>query len=151
MKKTVRICNDMQFPQGQGGNQEEAQKCHGSNPSCEEMMLRQHSCRASSKVNAPAQGVLNDVVSGNCVYYYDPATIVQWTEADKCNVDCHRLLTNQRAPWWKILFESHSIFSVSQRLDTSPWRLVPNPPYVKGLKFRPILHGGWSRSGLNKV
>ncbi len=28
---------------------------------------------------------------------------------------------------------------------------ILNPLYVKGLKFRPNLHGGWSKSSLNKV
>ncbi len=150
MKEAVRVCNNRGFPQGQRGNQEETQKHHGSNQSCEEMMLRQHSCRASSKVNAPAQGEPSNFGSGDHVYYYGTATIVQWAEADECDVDCHHQLANWRAPWWKILFEHHSTFSLSQHLDTSPRWLVPNPLYVKGLKFRPILHGRWSRSGLIK-
>jgi hypothetical protein len=35
--------------------------------------------------------------------------------------------------------------------ESKPPNFMLNPQYVKGLKCRPILHGGWSKSGLNKV
>jgi hypothetical protein len=76
MNEVIRACSKKQFLQGQKGNQAGTQKHDRSNPSCEEMILSLHSCTASSKVNAAAQGLPTDVGSGDRVDYYDKAIIV---------------------------------------------------------------------------
>ena len=47
------------------------------------------------------------------------------------------------------LFSSNTAVEIGVRESKLP-SVMLNPPYVKGLKFSPILHGGWSRSGLKK-
>jgi hypothetical protein len=49
---------------------------YGSNLSCEEMIPGVRSCRSSSKVNAPAKGLLNNVGSGDCAHHCETAIIV---------------------------------------------------------------------------
>ncbi len=45
------------------------------------------------------------------------------------------------------LFSSKTAVKIGVR-ESKPPNVMLNPPYVKGLKFSPILHRGWSRSGL---
>ncbi len=48
------------------------------------------------------------------------------------------------------LFSSETALKIRVR-ESKPPNVMLNPLYVKGLKFSPILHGGWSRSGLKKT
>ncbi len=47
------------------------------------------------------------------------------------------------------LFSSKTDLKIKVRERKLP-NVMLNPPYAKGLKFSPILHGGWFRSGLKK-